>query len=321
MKKVNDSLSAIQGGFTPSDEIAVFTYADGVNNPTDFTAALSARLPAVLEKSKKPGEDLGAPDHQRPAGGGPSINGRSSRPESGPAARKFRLSGLSQGDPYPQRCHPGCGQVSFYPAPGKPPHHLRDQRREGIAQQSQLPRGGAATWRRNQIAVYGTLVGDSATWGIGLSGQVQDSRCCRFLRTTFCPGTRMTPAAISTLNFRPMGLSAASRSLRPWREPSTPLATTATFQSRTADTVPSTFASSGRIWMSSPRRGTTRQQPTSRDDPGSRRAPGLALYRPGLGGFGVLGRERFSRWPRHPQSPRGSGGRRWPTASAWDCCC
>ncbi len=46
MKKVNDSLSAIQGGFTASDEIAVFTYADGVNNPTDFTAALSARVPA-----------------------------------------------------------------------------------------------------------------------------------------------------------------------------------------------------------------------------------------------------------------------------------
>ena len=42
MKKVNDSLAAIQGGFTPADEIAVFTYADGVNNPTDFTAALSA---------------------------------------------------------------------------------------------------------------------------------------------------------------------------------------------------------------------------------------------------------------------------------------
>src|SRR3984957_12531190 len=33
MKKVNDSLAAIQGAFTPSDEIAIFTYADGVNNP------------------------------------------------------------------------------------------------------------------------------------------------------------------------------------------------------------------------------------------------------------------------------------------------
>ncbi len=53
MKKVNDSLSAIQGAFTPSDEIAIFTYADGVNNPTDFTAALSARVPAVLQAVQK----------------------------------------------------------------------------------------------------------------------------------------------------------------------------------------------------------------------------------------------------------------------------
>ncbi len=62
MKKVNDSLAAIQGAFTPSDEIAVFTYADGVNNPTDFTAALSARVPAVLAASKKEGDYMGVPD-------------------------------------------------------------------------------------------------------------------------------------------------------------------------------------------------------------------------------------------------------------------
>ena len=53
MKKVNDSLAAIQGAFTPADEMAVFTYADGVNNPTDFTAALSARIPAVLAAVQK----------------------------------------------------------------------------------------------------------------------------------------------------------------------------------------------------------------------------------------------------------------------------
>jgi hypothetical protein len=61
MTKVNESLRAIQGGFTASDEIAVFTYADGVNNPTDFTAALSARVPAVLAQSKKEGDSYGPP--------------------------------------------------------------------------------------------------------------------------------------------------------------------------------------------------------------------------------------------------------------------
>ena len=57
----NDSLAAIQGGFTPADEVAVFTYADGVNNPTDFTAALSARLPAVLQASKEARRLPGSP--------------------------------------------------------------------------------------------------------------------------------------------------------------------------------------------------------------------------------------------------------------------
>ena len=66
MKKVNDSLAAMQGAFTASDEIAVFTYADGVNNPTDFTAALSARVPAVLQASKKEGDFLGAPVNSGP---------------------------------------------------------------------------------------------------------------------------------------------------------------------------------------------------------------------------------------------------------------
>ncbi len=143
MKKVNDSLAAIQGGFTPSDEIAVFTYADGVNNPTDFTAALSARVPAVLEQSKKPGDYLGAPINGGPLYGGPTINGRSVDPNLDPQRGNSGVRCHSQGNPYPERCHPGRRQSSFHPAPGKPPHHLRDQRRQGIAQQSQLPRGGA----------------------------------------------------------------------------------------------------------------------------------------------------------------------------------
>jgi hypothetical protein len=84
MKKVNDSLSAIQGGFTAYDEVAVFTYADGVSNPTDFTAALSARLPAVLEKSKKPGEDLGPPITSGPMASGPTINGQEIDPNLSP---------------------------------------------------------------------------------------------------------------------------------------------------------------------------------------------------------------------------------------------
>ncbi len=166
MKKVNDSLSAIQGGFTAYDEIAVFTYADGVNNPTDFTSALSARLPAVLEKSKKPGEDLGPPVSTGPLASGPTINGNSIDPNL-----------------TPQR-----GNSGFIVVP-KEIHTLNDAILAAGKALSTRPLGtrrviyvisdgkesrSKANYRevvryleRNQIAVYGTLVGDSATWGIG----------------------------------------------------------------------------------------------------------------------------------------------------------
>ncbi len=166
MKKVNDSLSAIQGGFTPYDEIAVFTYADGVNNPTDFTAALSARLPAVLEKSKKPGEDLGAPITTGPMAAGPEINGREIDPNLSPQR------GNSGFLVYPKEIHtlndailaagkalstrpPGTRRVIYVISDGKESRSKANYREV------------VRYLERNQIAVYGTLVGDSATWGIG----------------------------------------------------------------------------------------------------------------------------------------------------------
>jgi VWFA-related protein len=57
MEKINASLAALQGAFTPYDEVSVFTYNNGVKKQTDFTAAQSARLGAVLERSKGEGRD------------------------------------------------------------------------------------------------------------------------------------------------------------------------------------------------------------------------------------------------------------------------
>jgi VWFA-related protein len=166
MKKVNDSLTAIQGGFTPADEMAVFTYADGVNNPTDFTAALSARIPAVLQQSKKEGDYLGIPTNSGPLYGGPTINGRSVDPNLDP-----------------QRGNSGVGVIP------KEIHTLNDAilaagkslstrpkefRRiiyvisDGKESRSKAKFGEVVHYlEANQIAVYGTLVGDSATWGLG----------------------------------------------------------------------------------------------------------------------------------------------------------
>ena len=172
MKKVNDSLAAIQGGFTASDEIAVFTYADGVTNPTDFTAALSARIPAVLEKSKKEGDYMGVPINSGPLYGGPTINGRSVDPNLDP-----------------QRGNSGVGVIP------KEIHTLNDAILAAGKSLSTRPQGSRrivyvisdgkesrskANFREvvkylesNQVAVYGTLVGDSATWGLGYLDKIK----------------------------------------------------------------------------------------------------------------------------------------------------
>jgi VWFA-related protein len=57
MEKINTSLSALQGAFTASDEVAVFTYNNGVQKQTDFTGAQSPRLGVVLDRSKGAGRD------------------------------------------------------------------------------------------------------------------------------------------------------------------------------------------------------------------------------------------------------------------------
>jgi VWFA-related protein len=57
MTKVNNALKALQGAFTPYDEVAVFTYNNGIKEQTPFTAAQSARLGVILERSKGPGRD------------------------------------------------------------------------------------------------------------------------------------------------------------------------------------------------------------------------------------------------------------------------
>ena len=172
MKKVNDSLAAIQGAFTASDEIAVFTYADGVNNPTDFTAALSARVPAVLAASKKEGDYLGVPINSGPFYGGPRINGQSVDPNLDP-----------------QRGNSGVGVIP------KEIHTLNDAILAAGKALSTRPQGmrriiyvisdgkesrSKANFREvvrylesNQIAVYGTLVGDSATWGLGYLDKIK----------------------------------------------------------------------------------------------------------------------------------------------------
>jgi VWFA-related protein len=58
MAKVNNSLGALQGAFTAYDEVALFTYNNGPRMVTDFTAGPSARLTQALDRSKSTGREM-----------------------------------------------------------------------------------------------------------------------------------------------------------------------------------------------------------------------------------------------------------------------
>jgi VWFA-related protein len=172
MKKVNDALAAIQGAFTPADEIAVFTYADGVSNPTDFTAALSARVPAVLAASKKEGDYMGAPTVSGPFSQGPTINGRQVDPN---LATQRGNSGFLV---LPKEIHTlNDAILAAGKALASRPKEFRrliyvisdgkeSRSKANFKEVVQFLQG-------HQIQVYGTLVGDSATWGLGYLDRIK----------------------------------------------------------------------------------------------------------------------------------------------------
>jgi VWFA-related protein len=57
MERINASLAALQGAFAPYDEVAVFTYNNGVKQQTALTGAQGPRLGVILERSKGKGRE------------------------------------------------------------------------------------------------------------------------------------------------------------------------------------------------------------------------------------------------------------------------
>lgn len=168
MTSVNTALGALQGAFTPYDEMAIFTYNNGTNMRTDYTGAQSARIGAILERSKSTGREayLGSP-------GGPlsqtiAINDHNFDPNTAP-----------------NRNSPN----ATFQAPPKETHALNDAifaAAQSLAKRPDKTRriiyvisdgkemGSKATFKdnirflqTNKIAVYATVVGDSATPYVG----------------------------------------------------------------------------------------------------------------------------------------------------------
>lgn len=171
MTKVNNALEALQGVFAPYDEVAVFTYNNGPRMQTDFTAAQSARLGAVLERSKSTGRE-GAMAYT-----------------SGPLSQNINVNGGAQTyiDPNVNSTH-GTSLSNTLNVP-KEVHTLNDailaaathlaktrpgRRRLVYVISDGKEYGSTASFKEvvkylqtNKIAVYGTLVGDSSLPVVG----------------------------------------------------------------------------------------------------------------------------------------------------------
>lgn len=167
MRKVNKSLGAVAGAFAPFDSVAVFTYNTSTEMVTDFTGSQGPRLIAALQSAKRPGREMGMPTVDGPFANGPMINGR----EVDPNLETQR----GNGGPFlnlPKEIHPlndailaAAKQLARQPV---------GRRRVIYVVTDGKNSGSKATQKQvlqylltNDISVYGTVVGDSALWGIG----------------------------------------------------------------------------------------------------------------------------------------------------------
>jgi VWFA-related protein len=166
MAKVNESLSAVTGAFTPSDSVAIFAYNSSTRMVTDFTGAQGARLPAAFQGAKTSGRDMGVVSPGGPLDNGMTINGKQVDPNLAPQRGNAGFITI------PKEIHPL--NDAILEAAKSLAQQPRDRRRVLYIISDGKESGSKASYKEvvryllaNEIYVYGTLVGDSAMWGIG----------------------------------------------------------------------------------------------------------------------------------------------------------
>ncbi len=169
MSTVNTALGALQGAFTPYDEMAIFTYNNSPVMRTDYTGAQSARISAVIAQSKTSGREVYLASPGGPLSCTTCINGKGN---FDPNTAANRSSPSAPFQTPPKETH-ALNDAIFMAAQSlaKRP----EGRRRMIYVVSDGKEYGSKVkfkdnirfLQTNKIAVYATVVGDSATPFIG----------------------------------------------------------------------------------------------------------------------------------------------------------
>lgn len=171
MSKVNNSLGAFQGALSPYDEVAIFSYNNGPREWTGFTAAQGNRVPAVLALAKSVGRDDLVPINSG-AFGPCSITKNGGCVDSNNTVQQGGSTGSSSFITIPKEIH--TLNDAILAAAKELSTRPQGRRRMIYVISDGKEYGSKATYKdvlhyvqANKIAVYGTLVGDSARWGEG----------------------------------------------------------------------------------------------------------------------------------------------------------
>jgi VWFA-related protein len=175
MAKVNNSLDAIQGALAPWDEAALFTYSNGPKKQTTFTGGQSSRLPYVLSMTKAAGTEMVVPVNVGPLYGCPiHVNGNCADPNIQPGFSTGSVNGIGT---IPKEIH--TLNDAIFAAAKELSTRPQGRRRIIYVISDGKEYGSKATYKEvvrylqgHQIAVYGTLVGDSARWGEGFVSRI-----------------------------------------------------------------------------------------------------------------------------------------------------
>ena len=170
MMKVNFALGAFQGAFSAYDEVAVFTYNNSPRQHTAFTAAESARLGIILDQAKTSGRDAIWADTSGPLSQNINLNGGAMNNQM-PLVNSTH--GTTQSNQIvPREIHAlndailAAAKVTARTDPGR--RRIIYVISDGKEYGSQAKTKDVIKFlQTNKIAVYATLVGDSAVPGMG----------------------------------------------------------------------------------------------------------------------------------------------------------